>query len=391
LRAKQSQAKSVEAQIAALDVQFGKVVDAWDGARVALAASEKELAANRIALRRARRLKTVADRRVARRLVAIYEGDQPDLVSLLVGASSLSDALNVVEYSRELAGADRRIADEAHRARDRLARAQRSLQEVERSRRATVSTLASERSRISSMLAERSRLLASVKSEITALKAREAAEQARLAAAARARLARQEALLRAQAAARARAAAAARAKAAAAARNATPDAGAATPAPTTSVAPTTTNTTTVPVTTDAPPTVALPTPPATGVPLPPAATDPGAGHPEAASIALRYLGVPYQWGGASPVTGFDCSGLVMYVYAQLGVQLPHYAAAQFGYGTPVGRDQLQPGDLVFFDGLSHVGIYIGNGEFVHAPQTGDVVKISPLSAFAAGYVGARRL
>jgi cell wall-associated NlpC family hydrolase len=115
------------------------------------------------------------------------------------------------------------------------------------------------------------------------------------------------------------------------------------------------------------------------------------GHPEAASIALKYLGIPYQWGGASPGTGFDCSGLVMYVFAQLGVQLPHFAAGQYGYGSPVSRDQLQPGDLVFFDGLSHVGIYIGNGQMVHAPQTGDVVKITAISDFGNRYVGARRI
>jgi cell wall-associated NlpC family hydrolase len=105
---------------------------------------------------------------------------------------------------------------------------------------------------------------------------------------------------------------------------------------------------------------------------------------------MRYLGVPYVWGGASP-SGFDCSGLVMYVFAQLGISLPHYAAAQYGFGTPVPADQLQPGDLVFFDGLGHVGIYIGGGQMIHAPHTGDVVKISPISEFGSGYVGARRL
>ncbi len=81
----------------------------------------------------------------------------------------------------------------------------------------------------------------------------------------------------------------------------------------------------------------------------------------------------------------------MVVYAQLGIQLPHQAAAQYGYGVPVARAALQPGDLVFFDGLSHVGIYVGNGEVVHAPQTGDVVKISAISRWGGGYVGARRL
>ena len=110
-------------------------------------------------------------------------------------------------------------------------------------------------------------------------------------------------------------------------------------------------------------------------------------------IAMQYLGVPYVWGGASP-SGFDCSGLVMYVYAQVGVSLPHNAAMQYNsVGVFVSRDQLQPGDLVFFDGLGHMGMYIGGGQFIHAPHTGDVVKISSLydSWYASTYVGAKRV
>ena len=109
-------------------------------------------------------------------------------------------------------------------------------------------------------------------------------------------------------------------------------------------------------------------------------------------IAMRYLGIPYQWGGASPSTGFDCSGFTMYVFAQVGVSLPHNAAMQYGMGSPVGREFLQPGDLVFFNGLGHVGIYIGGNQMIHSPHTGDVVKISPLTGwYADTYVGARRL
>ena len=108
-------------------------------------------------------------------------------------------------------------------------------------------------------------------------------------------------------------------------------------------------------------------------------------------IAMQYLGVPYRWGGASP-SGFDCSGFTMYVFAQSGVSLPHNAAAQYGMGTPVDRSQLQAGDLVFFNGLGHVGIYTGGGSFIHSPHTGDVVKISSMSGwYASTYVGARRL
>ena len=102
--------------------------------------------------------------------------------------------------------------------------------------------------------------------------------------------------------------------------------------------------------------------------------------------------MPYRWGGASP-SGFDCSGLVMYVYAQLGIALPHYTVAQYQRGVAVSRDRLQPGDLVFFDGLAHVGIYIGNNQFIHAPHTGDVVRVSSLSEswYASNYDGARRV
>jgi peptidoglycan DL-endopeptidase CwlO len=112
----------------------------------------------------------------------------------------------------------------------------------------------------------------------------------------------------------------------------------------------------------------------------------------AVSIAERYLGVPYRWGGADP-SGFDCSGLVMYVYAQLGVHLPHFAAAQYRDGRHVRMDQLRRGDLVFFDDLNHVGIYIGGGRFIHAPHTGDHVRISSLAGgwYAENYDGATRI
>jgi cell wall-associated NlpC family hydrolase len=112
------------------------------------------------------------------------------------------------------------------------------------------------------------------------------------------------------------------------------------------------------------------------------------------SIAMQYLGVPYVWGGSSP-SGFDCSGLVVYVFAQAGRSgLPHYTGALWQMGVPVSYGELQPGDLVFFYGGGHMGIYIGGGQFIHAPHTGDVVKISDLSpgsSYAYSFLGARRI
>ena len=97
---------------------------------------------------------------------------------------------------------------------------------------------------------------------------------------------------------------------------------------------------------------------------------------------MKYLGIPYVWGGASPTQGFDCSGLVTYVYGKFGVDLLHGATLQARSGTPVPLDRIEPADLVFFGDASfyrHVGIYIGNGRFIEAPHTGDVVKISKLA------------
>ena len=131
---------------------------------------------------------------------------------------------------------------------------------------------------------------------------------------------------------------------------------------------------------------------AANVVLPPTNTLGG----QAVAIAYQFLGVPYVWGGASP-TGFDCSGLMMYVYGQLGIKLGHYTGFQYYAGLRVPRDQLQPGDLVFFHANSagvpqHEGMYIGNGQFIQAPHTGDVVKISSLfdTRYALAYVGAVR-
>jgi len=109
------------------------------------------------------------------------------------------------------------------------------------------------------------------------------------------------------------------------------------------------------------------------------------------SYARHYLGVRYSYGGSSPGTGFDCSGFVRYVYAHFGISLPHSSFADLWRGRRVARRWLRPGDLVFFAGASHVGIYAGSGHFIDAPHSGAVVRVSTMNGwYGSSYYGARR-
>jgi cell wall-associated NlpC family hydrolase len=116
----------------------------------------------------------------------------------------------------------------------------------------------------------------------------------------------------------------------------------------------------------------------------------------AARTAERFVGIPYQWGGNNVVEGMDCSGFVRAVYNLCGVNIPRSSKDQFKAGESVGKDNLKEGDLVFFgsseESISHVGIYVGSGRFVHAPRRGDEIKVTALddAYFAKKYIGARR-
>jgi cell wall-associated NlpC family hydrolase len=123
-------------------------------------------------------------------------------------------------------------------------------------------------------------------------------------------------------------------------------------------------------------------------PPPPAAQAVPFGH-RIVAYARHFLGIRYSWGGVSPSTGFDCSGLVRFVYGHFGIVLPHSSFGDLTLGRRVSRRWLRPGDLVFFAGASHVGIYAGSGRFIDAPHTGAVVRISTMGEY--GYYAARRL
>jgi peptidoglycan DL-endopeptidase CwlO len=404
LTAKRAEAAQILDEISAIDERLSVITERYDGARVHLHAVEERLKSERIELRRARKQYHRAVNQAARLLVSLYTEGSPSPLDAIVGARSIEEMLSVADAQDAISRERSQIATTARVTRQRVQAAVAALQADRAAAGRSMAEIAQSRQSVERGLAQRQRLLASVRTQISQLEAQERLRQQRLLAAARARLAaaaaaraarereaaaRAAAIARAQAKADARREAAGRAAAAARANAAPPaqtqpadpppaPAAQAQPAPVASAPVTTVDTT---------PPAPLPVAPA-----PPLAEPTAAGHPQAAQIALGYSGVPYRWGGSTPA-GFDCSGLVSYVYGQLGVQLPHSAAAQYGYGSPVPRDQLQAGDLVFFDNLNHVGIYIGGDEFVDAPHTGTVVRIDSLSDpwYSSRYVGARRI
>jgi cell wall-associated NlpC family hydrolase len=410
IAAKRAEAQRVLDEIAAIDEQLNTVSEQYDGARVRLQALRKNLAAEEVSLAKAKARYQRAQERAAKLLVWMYTQSHGNSLDVILGARSLVELLRLSDAEHELSLQATTIATQAAAAKHNLQVAVHKLDRDRKAAAATVKELADRRAQIVSGLAERRQLLASVETEVRKLEAEERARQERLAEIARARL-QAELEARQKAAAEAAAKAAAERRAALAAQQAKAQAAATTTTATTATTTTTTTATATaaPTTTTAAATVPTTTTTPLVPPAPstlPASTTPAAiaaqpteptallppGHPEAAQIALSYLGVPYLWGGSTP-SGFDCSGLVSYVYNQLGVLLPHFAAAQWDYGVPVAVSQLQPGDLVFFDALDHVGVYLGNGLFVDAPHTGAFVRIDSLQEkwYAKKYVGARRI
>jgi len=354
---KRAEAEQVLAQIQELDAELELAVDEWNGANVRLKQLENDLVANQRRLDVARASLRRAQTVVEERLISLYQGGQVDVVEVVLGATSFDDLLDGLDTASRVAADDARILEDVRSSKAEVERQRQTLEGMLARQREIVAKRAARRAEIEAGLAERQALYDSVREEIAVLEAEERRRQARLAAEAR------------------RQAAALERRQAAAARRAEPETAPVQVAPPPAPAP-------------APAPAPEPQPEPTPAPPPPA----GPGHPEVVPIALRYLGVPYRWGGASP-SGFDCSGFTLFVYGKIGISLPHYVSWQYRYGRAVSRSQLAPGDLVFFNGLGHVGIYIGGGRFVHSPHTGDVVKISSIwdSWYASRWVGARRL
>jgi peptidoglycan DL-endopeptidase CwlO len=322
-------------QIQQLDSSLERAIEAYDLANVKLAHIKHDLSLNTHNLVVAKRSLKHAQRELEIRLVDMYTSDSQDSsLAVLLGSQNLDDLLNNMDAVDRVSQQDSLVVHQVTQLREEVQRRERELKHAHAEQVQVVAQRAAARASIQSQLGERRALLSSIRSEIVQLKQQEAERQAALQREAAARLAEQQQASQ---------------SALAQTVGVTPPVGGGGP----------------------------PAPPPT--------------HGGVVGIAERYLGTPYVWGGASP-SGFDCSGFTMYVYAQVGISLPHNAAAQYGYGSPVSRGNLAPGDLVFFDGLGHVGLYVGGNTFIHAPHTGDVVKYSTITGwYASTYVGARRL
>jgi cell wall-associated NlpC family hydrolase len=332
ISSKQAQAQQVLGQIDQIDRSLGAAVEQYNLANVRLHKIEGDMRENKKQLTVARGNLKISQKSLAKRLVTAYTSTEDNsTLAVLLGSTSFEDLLNRVETINSTSSQDANIVQQVRSSKIAIQHHEVELRNAHAEQQHVVAQKAAQRQHIESQLAARRQLLSSIRSEIVRMKAAEAAQQRQLQAAAHARVASQPA---------------------------------SPPVSGVGVVASTPEGSTV-----APPNV----------------------HGGVVGIAMHYLGVPYVWGGASP-SGFDCSGLVMYVYAQIGVSLPHSSYAQVGMGTPVSMGQLQPGDLVFFTGASHEGIYIGGGQFIHAPHTGDVVKISSLSGYySSAFYAARRI
>jgi peptidoglycan DL-endopeptidase CwlO len=333
---KRAQITSIEHQLNEFDMKLEASIQAYDNARQHLSDVRAQIRENTIRLGVARHNLKVARIHLASFLVSSYkQQSNNDATAYVLGSGSFSGLVDRVEYVQRIGESETALLSAVTSSEKEIARRQSALRKEEKDATKLLAQARAHRAEIQNGLRARQHLLDSVRGDLRKLIDQRQQARDRAAREAAARLAQQQA-------------------------------------------------------SQPPPGSGGSSGSGGGTYTPPPA---GTLGQQAAALAQQYLGVPYVWGGASP-SGFDCSGLVVYVYGQLGVSLPHYTGALWTSGSRVSSSQLAPGDLVFFyPDLGHVGIYIGGGLFIHAPHTGDVVKISSLSDpwYASVYMGAVRI
>lgn len=334
---KRAEAEQVMAKVQQLGANLESAIAKYQYATIQLKQIQHDQALNRRELKIAKANLRASQHTIAQRLVSLYRGDQVSTLEVILGAKSLDDMLNRLDTEKSVSRLDTSVLTEIKSSRAAMQVSAQKLAKANASQSRIVAERAAEKQHIEATLAEQRQLLSTIKNQIAQIQAAQRAEQLRLQRAAELRLQAERAAALQQE------------------RNTVVGASASTPNSATDIAPTSRY--------------------GTGV----------------VGYAMSQLGVPYVWGGATAGVGFDCSGLVMWAYAQVGVYLPHSTYAMWNYGVPVSESDLQPGDLLFFDGLGHMGMYIGNGEFIEAPHTGAFVQISNLADRLGDYVGAKRI
>jgi cell wall-associated NlpC family hydrolase len=359
-----TQALRLQAQIDTLNTQMEVVIERYDAARMKLADDGARVASNARQLALARYDLTIARHELALQVVAMYKQQPVQFIDVVLSTKSFSELVDQVQLLGKVGQQGAGLAAQIDRQRAAIAQRQAQLVADRQQAQKLVTQASQEKNTITAALAQRQSTLAHAQAQVKRLMAQ--MQTQKLLAAARTATAAQATIVRAERAALA------------AAPSSRPSAA---PRPSASASP---RPTARPRPTAPPKPTPKPAPKPTPKPRPsPQPAPPGPGQATAVTIAKGYLGVPYVWGGASP-SGFDCSGLVMYVFAKLGISLPHNAAMQFAVCTPVARNALAAGDLVFFGSspatIHHVGIYVGNGTMIDAPYTGAVVRYDQLSS-----------
>ena len=326
---KRAQARQVLSEVNSLDASLGRADELLNLANLRLTRVHRDIKTNRYELTVAKRNLARSRKTIARRLVTLYTTTGSSSLELILGARSLDDILNQLDTENRVSSLDAEVIGQVQSFKAAVKLHARKLAVAQRRVGRLVAMRRQQERSISVRLGERRRLLSSLNGEIQQLLRQQQAAQLIASQRARQRFNESQAQSFADSVVGASAL----------------------------------------------------SPEGASV-LPPS------NYQGVVGVALSYVGTPYVWAGAAP-GGFDCSGLVMYAYAQLGISLPHSSYAMWNVGVPVPQDQLEPGDLVFFNGLGHVGIYVGGGYFVHAPHTGTFVQVSSLSSDS--YVGARRI